>query len=370
MLNWFYIPAFAAVCGGACIFALSHNLKRFQKYMGFTFIFEGLVMLLGGTVFISGHQFYLPTYLLYLLMLLLSPFFYYFATNFLLKEEGVSGKDFWMLEVVAVYTIVYLAVISCIPQADRDSFFNLVRGLPAPHAGTGADVLLTFDTLAYAFFIAEQLFIQIFCMVNLWRYKALLESWFSNLENKSLSGVGVIIGAMALRFLVCIAVSFFPALLGFTSFRIAGTVIFFAFYAVLTVYVCRLEYTAEELSHLIDGKAVRNQPPAASEIIGSRVQLQIAEEFYLDPDINLADFSDRLGVNSKYVSDFLHYTYGETFLAFVNHLRVEHAAKLLSGDLPIVDIAEQSGFVTESTFYRNFKKIKGVNPSQYRDNQR
>ena len=219
-------------------------------------------------------------------------------------------------------------------------------------------------------FSLQQLFIQLFCLVNLQRYRSLLESWFSNLEGKSLRGVSVIVAAMALRFIVCTALAFFPELLAFPWFRAAGCVVFFIFYAVLTFYVCRVEYTAEELSRMIESKAVRSQPPAASEIIKSRVERLISDEFYLDPEVNLAQFSDSLGVNSKYVSDYLKYTYSETFLAFVNHLRVEHSARLLSGSLPIVDVAEQSGFVSESTYYRNFIKFKGMTPSQYREKSR
>lgn len=161
---------------------------------------------------------------------------------------------------------------------------------------------------------------------------------------------------------------FFPSLLGLIWFRVFGCIIFFAFYAVLVLYSCRVSYTAEELSKMIDSKALSRQQPAAADYISTRIQRLIQDEFYLNPEINMAEFSDTLGVNNKYVSDYIHYTYGETFLAFVNHLRVEHAAKLLAGSKSVIDVAEQSGFVSESTFYRNFIKFKGVTPSQYREN--
>ena len=51
--------------------------------------------------------------------------------------------------------------------------------------------------------------------------------------------------------------------------------------------------------------------------------------------------------------------------------RMERARALLAGtDLPINQVAEQSGFADATYFYRAFKKANGVTPNVYRQNNR
>ena len=54
--------------------------------------------------------------------------------------------------------------------------------------------------------------------------------------------------------------------------------------------------------------------------------------------------------------------------AYLTHLRIIQAKKLLLAGLPIVDIAMQTGFTDQSHFTRRFKGIVGVTPGQYRKN--
>lgn len=57
----------------------------------------------------------------------------------------------------------------------------------------------------------------------------------------------------------------------------------------------------------------------------------------------------------------------KTFTQFVNEFRIVHATKLLSEtDDPISDICFESGFSNFSHFNRNFKKITGKSPREYR----
>lgn len=51
--------------------------------------------------------------------------------------------------------------------------------------------------------------------------------------------------------------------------------------------------------------------------------------------------------------------------AYLTHLRVQHARKLLPLGVPLVDVALASGFADQSHFTRWFKRIVGVTPGQY-----
>ncbi|MFT4533628.1 MAG: AraC-like DNA-binding protein [Saprospiraceae bacterium] len=57
----------------------------------------------------------------------------------------------------------------------------------------------------------------------------------------------------------------------------------------------------------------------------------------------------------------------KTFTQFVNEFRIVHATKLLSEtDAPISDVCFDSGFNNFSHFNRNFRKITGKSPREYR----
>ena len=59
---------------------------------------------------------------------------------------------------------------------------------------------------------------------------------------------------------------------------------------------------------------------------------------------------------------------GMTFVAYINKVRVEHAARLLVGtDLSLKFIAYDCGFDSISQFFKRFKEHYGVTPGRFRD---
>lgn len=57
----------------------------------------------------------------------------------------------------------------------------------------------------------------------------------------------------------------------------------------------------------------------------------------------------------------------KTFFQFLIELRLEHSCRLLEDtDLPITEVAEQSGFNSISNYNRKFKALKGISPTQFK----
>lgn len=58
---------------------------------------------------------------------------------------------------------------------------------------------------------------------------------------------------------------------------------------------------------------------------------------------------------------------GMTLKQYINKKRIEHAALLVqSTELTLAEIASLTGYDEFSTFYRNFKRVIGISPSEYR----
>jgi AraC-like DNA-binding protein len=94
-------------------------------------------------------------------------------------------------------------------------------------------------------------------------------------------------------------------------------------------------------------------------------------KLYLQPDLKITDVANLLHTNRTYVSRVLKEQIGTTFADFINHQRIDYACLLMEQQpqLPAAEVASQSGFSSQSSFYRNFKLYKGCSPKDYQPAQ-
>lgn len=95
------------------------------------------------------------------------------------------------------------------------------------------------------------------------------------------------------------------------------------------------------------------------------------EELFTDTKLSIDDVAQRLGINSKYLSQSINEAYNRNFYIYVNELRVEKAKSYLlvesHANYSIEGIARQVGFQSKSSFYIAFKRITGLTPSAFRE---
>jgi len=96
-------------------------------------------------------------------------------------------------------------------------------------------------------------------------------------------------------------------------------------------------------------------------------RLMDEELLYLRSDLKVQDVAVRLNTNSSYVSECINSYCHQSFTQFVNVYRVRHAQKLLcqQPNTKSATIALESGFSTESSFFRNFKAVTGKTPREW-----
>ena len=83
--------------------------------------------------------------------------------------------------------------------------------------------------------------------------------------------------------------------------------------------------------------------------------------------ISLKEFSEQFHLSEKYISRYFKEHFHITFSQYITHLRLEHAKQLLQDtDIPVTEIAMQSGYQNVSYFIRIFKKTYGVSPLKYK----
>lgn len=93
------------------------------------------------------------------------------------------------------------------------------------------------------------------------------------------------------------------------------------------------------------------------------------EKLYLNPELTVGQVANHLGLNQKLVSAVLNQHLKKGFNEFVNEYRVEEVKKRLAlpqyQHLTIAGIALESGFNSQATFQRTFKKIAQLSPTEY-----
>ena len=85
--------------------------------------------------------------------------------------------------------------------------------------------------------------------------------------------------------------------------------------------------------------------------------------------ISLREFGEQFHLSEKYISRYFKEHFHITLSQYVTYLRLEHAKKLLQDtDIPVTDVAMQSGYQNVSYFIRSFQKAYAVSPLKYRKN--
>lgn len=91
---------------------------------------------------------------------------------------------------------------------------------------------------------------------------------------------------------------------------------------------------------------------------------------YLNPDFTYDDFVREIGIEKKDLSIILNQELNISFFNLLALKRIEKAKELMKEkpDLYTLEyIMFEAGFQSKSTFNRNFKRIEGMTPSEYRD---
>ncbi len=98
--------------------------------------------------------------------------------------------------------------------------------------------------------------------------------------------------------------------------------------------------------------------------------LMAQEKLYRKSDLSVADLADILGERSRQISMVIGKCHQINFKSYINEYRVVEAKRLLDedkGNRRTVDaIASEAGFANRSSFYRVFKRMEGISPSDYR----
>ena len=103
-----------------------------------------------------------------------------------------------------------------------------------------------------------------------------------------------------------------------------------------------------------------------SDMIASGIVSYI-DTHYGDPNLSLASVADEFNISQPYLSSLFKQMQGIKFSTYIENIRIDKAKDFLkTTDLPIGKISEMVGYGSANSFCRAFKRVTGLNTSEYR----
>ncbi|MDO4971964.1 MAG: helix-turn-helix domain-containing protein [Bacteroidales bacterium] len=211
-------------------------------------------------------------------------------------------------------------------------------------------------------------------MNKLVKYEHQIKSVYSNVEGKTLISFKIFL------YLFCFSsmASFIFNIVGRYNFDTTfwvltlPSIVFSILIFILGLLGLRQSFTYESMDAEL--QETPPQPVGAendnlhSEMLAQRIESVIEEkQLFRLPNLKVSDLAAQLCTNRLYISQAINSVMHISFSDYINKKRIEHAAKLISENpnMPIADVAYESGFASQNSFYRNFKNFKGCSPKVY-----
>lgn len=211
-------------------------------------------------------------------------------------------------------------------------------------------------------------------MNKLVKYEHQIKSVYSNVEGKTLISFKIFL------YLFCFSsmASFIFNIVGRYNFEntfwllTLPSIVFSILIYILGLLGLRQAFTFEnmdaELQETPPQPTTTETDKQHSETLAQRIESVIEEkQLFRLPNLKVSDLAAQLYTNRLYISQAINSVMHLSFSDYINKKRIEYATRLISEqpELPIADIAYESGFASQNSFYRNFKNFKGCSPKVY-----
>ncbi len=181
----------------------------------------------------------------------------------------------------------------------------------------------------------------------------------------------------AIVFLVYIVITTFLSFLSRSYFDLENLALHFGLSGMAFI-IYSLGYIAFLFPDFIGKPEFGTEKYQASTLNGKKLELLKQELLdhlktqkpFLQQDLKPEDLAKALNISKGHLSQVLSEGLKTNYYLLINNHRVEEAKKLLSSqqyaEAKIIHVAFDSGFSNKSSFLRNFKKMTGMTPSEYK----
>lgn len=366
-------PTFACLFW-ACIFLLEYKRSPKEKKLMFWFMLTATFLYFGHYCYFGKAYEVLPfTDTLYSFAnLAVYPIYYlyvrYITTNRLERK--------WCLGVLLPAILIAASNLLAYSCENKESVQAFIAEY-LYHEEQEGEILLSYRWLYINHVIARILF-AVMLLPIIWlcdkmirQFNLRLKEFYSNHEGRNLNSlrtlqICLVLTSAGSGILITLGKSYFVDNVLLAVPSIAFSSLLFA----IGYDAYHRSFTASMLEEDLQNElatepiAEKGEPDLASKL----VTMLNEQQLYLQSDLKITDLAQKLATNRNYVYIAIKNQLNTNFADLINKMRIEHALKLMDENptTPLTEIALQSGYVSESSFYRNFKKVTGTTPKERR----
>ena len=257
--------------------------------------------------------------------LLMAPLIYFYVKSVLQPNFQLQRKHLWHFLPWILFFSIKMIILGF--DANQPGFADNQNGyLVVNFQWKYLDPVVSF------FSAAQMLLYLAFSFQLYYHYKEEIPQFFSNLTKKELSWIFTVLLVYSFLFIYGLVQVFINDVVVELSWTQKWWIEFLS--AVTLLYLGVKGYFTD-FSFLKDFKPEPPQNPQAEtntyagekkailEKTGALQQLFLEEKIYLDPELNLAQLSDRLNMNRAEVSEIINSGFGKNFNDFVNTYRID-----------------------------------------------
>jgi len=371
-----YLPS--AVCAVWCILLLSrigrdNRAKVFLGiFMAVSFIlyfchalyFTGCYSAAADTLYLTAQLAVYPLFLIYI--------------RYLTSTEGASTKWFAILAIAVVVGTTCWVLYVLMPDEEVAYFtHNYLYGAAMHDCSAAAESQKLFHSITPVIFAAEVVYTLVKGLWLIVAYHRNLKNYYSDQSGRTLYKVRNMLVVLIVFSTLSILVNFLgkQPFAGDVEMLAIPSLIFSTLLFTIGITGYTLRFSAENLYEFVcvdKSDAIPLSETKRAKLYQGIVRLLDNEESFRTKDYKLTEMAAALGTNRSYVSKVINTDFGCNFSDLVNGRRVEYAKKIMrcNTDKPnkalTAEIIEESGFSSESSFYRIFKQQTGLTPVEYR----
>lgn len=286
----------------------------------------------------------------------------------------VWAESLWGLCSLSVYPLyfIYLTYLTCKPLSQRVALLVLLPGLLV------ALCMLIFHNAEADMARKVLNAIQVFCVMffgynRLVAFDKELANVYADTEGRDASAVKkLLIAFVATSLLSAVANAIGKQNVAESELMVIVVLLPFAILLYSLSYIgftrtFSLEQFVQDIHEAPLPADSEPENQAEEPMLASKIERLMTSDYFLNKNLKITDVAREVGSCRTYVSNYINKTYGCSFSDYVNRLRIEHAKQLMrSGrELKMTVVSDLSGFSSEQSFYRNFKKFVGMTPAEW-----
>ncbi|MFT7559180.1 MAG: AraC-like DNA-binding protein [Flavobacteriales bacterium] len=209
-----------------------------------------------------------------------------------------------------------------------------------------------------------------------WRNHDLLKQTHSEFSIKKFGWLRILVGGFFLNWTWSIVIQFVGRYIGGSSADIVGAAHNYMLFVIINALITYSLYYffMQRKSGVGENDTGQNTPILCPRVIAKVAATVEKKNYHLEPNITLEELSLRIDLPIRTVSTVINKHYGKNFFDFINGYRIDTAKSLLidpsKAHLSILEILSKSGFNSTSSFHRYFKRMVGLTPTEFRNENR